>query len=219
MSSRTDLGGRRLNGSGVGFVEFFHGVVGGWGIGLNVAAGQGLDVFVGRVGGFLGAGAGEDDLLLQGEILVLPELLIELPEALGVDDPDQALGGGGKGWDVLFGVDIDPADEDAVDALEGTGAGTGAGADAFCGVGAPDVVAGDVVLSLGKDEGDVEGDAGGGQFLERGQSGGGGGDFDHAVVVAGGPFFAQFDITPGALGMDLGANCTSSSSGSSSKLT
>src|ERR1700721_584109 len=46
-------------------VQFLDGVVSAGRIGLNVAAGQGGDVFGGRVAGFLGAGAGEGVFLFQ----------------------------------------------------------------------------------------------------------------------------------------------------------
>ena len=56
---------------------------------------------------------------LSGRLLVRPELLVHLPDALGVDDADLALGRRRQARDVLLGVDVDPADEDAVDRLEG----------------------------------------------------------------------------------------------------
>src|ERR1700722_12302986 len=78
--------GHRVDLALVVVVEFFHRVVGRGGIGLDVAAGEGGDVFVAGVGGLFGAGAGENDFLFEGEILGAPEILIELPEALGVDN-------------------------------------------------------------------------------------------------------------------------------------
>ena len=70
-----------------------HGGVGRRRIGLDVGAGERLDVLPRRVGRLLRAGAGEDHLLLQRQLLVGPELLVQLPDALGVDDADQSLRG------------------------------------------------------------------------------------------------------------------------------
>ena len=50
--------------------------------------------------------------------LVGPELLVELPDALGVDDADLSLSGRRQRGNVLLRVHIEPADEDAVDRFE-----------------------------------------------------------------------------------------------------
>jgi hypothetical protein len=192
------LRGHFVDVAGVGFVEFFHGVVGGGRVGLDVAAGEGFDVFIRGVGRFLGAGAGEDDLLLERKIFVGPEFLVELPEAFDVDDADLALSRGGEGGDVFFGVNVDPGDENAVNAFE-----------ARCAVfaalrAAPDIVAGDFVLALREDERDVKRDARGGELFEGVQPGGGGGDLYHPIGMASGPFLAELDVTLDALGVSRG---------------
>ena len=95
-----------------------HGVVGGRRIGFDVGAGEGLDVLLRRVFRLLRAGAGEDHFLLDRQVLVGPKLLVELPDVLGVDDADLPLSGRRQLRDVLLGVYIQPADENAVDRFE-----------------------------------------------------------------------------------------------------
>ena len=68
--------------------------IGGRRIGLDVAACKGFDIFPRRVFRSLDSGASEDHLLLERQLLVHPELLVHLPDSLGVDDADLALGAG-----------------------------------------------------------------------------------------------------------------------------
>ena len=60
--------------------------------GLDVGASERLDVLPRLVARLLRAGAGEDDLLLQRQPFIGPELLVHLPDILGIDDADYALG-------------------------------------------------------------------------------------------------------------------------------
>ncbi len=67
---------------------------------------------------FLRAGAGENHLLLKRKFLVRPELLVHLPDALVIDDSYLALSFRRKLRDVMLGVNVQPAHEDAVHGLE-----------------------------------------------------------------------------------------------------
>ena len=82
-----------INASAVAFAQGFDFVVGRWRIGLNIAAGQGLDVFVRPVFWLLRPCGGEDNFLLKLQVLVLPVLLVGLPYTLNVGNTDKALGG------------------------------------------------------------------------------------------------------------------------------
>ncbi len=62
-------GGHDFNLAGVVLVKFFDGIIGGGRVCLDVGAGEGFDIFVGGVGGFFGAGAGEDEFLGEGRSL------------------------------------------------------------------------------------------------------------------------------------------------------
>ena len=94
--------GEEVDGAGVGCAGGFGGGDGLRGVGLDVAAGEGFEVFIGGIGGEFCAGGGEDDFLLEGEVFVFPEGLVGAPQAFGVDDADEALGGRGEGGDVFF---------------------------------------------------------------------------------------------------------------------
>src|SRR4051812_2567942 len=109
------LGGHAVHLARVFLVELVDGFVGGGGGGLDIGTGQGFDVLVGRVLFLLSARGGEDDLLLQGQVFVVPEFLIQVPEALGIDNANEALGGGGKTGDVLFCIDVDARHENRID--------------------------------------------------------------------------------------------------------
>ena len=85
---------------------------------LDVGAGESLDVLPRLVGRLLGAGTGKDDLLLERQALVGPELLVHSPYVLGIDNSHQALRRGGELWHMLLGVNIDSAHEDTVDRFE-----------------------------------------------------------------------------------------------------
>src|SRR6266852_1345285 len=93
-------------------------IVGGRRIREDIGAGESLDVLPGRVFRLLGAGAGENHLLLQRQFLIGPKRTVHLPNALGIDDADHSLGLGRKLGDMMFGVHIQAADEDAEDRLE-----------------------------------------------------------------------------------------------------
>ncbi len=185
--------GKAIDLAGEGATAGLNGGVGGGGVGLDVAACEGLDVFPGGIVGVFDAGAGEDHFLGQGGGVSGPEALVLGPDLFGVDYADLSLGRGGEGGDVFFRVLVDAGNEDAVDAFEAGEGGAALGA-------APDGVSGGLVLAGGEDEGDVEDDAGGAEIFEGGEAGGGGGDFDHAVFVAGGPLFAEGDVARDAVG-------------------
>ena len=70
---------------------FFNGVVGGGRVRLDVAAGERFDVLPGWILRLLGAGAGEDDLLLERRLLVRPKLLIRSPDLFHIHNAHQAL--------------------------------------------------------------------------------------------------------------------------------
>ncbi len=118
----------------------------------------------------------------------MPKGLIFFPELFGVDDAGETLCGGGEIRDFLFGIDIDAADEDGVDAFE-----TFDAAGTFLSA-APDVVAGDFILTFGKDERDVEDDASTSERFEGIKASGSCRDLDHAVLVAGRPFLAELNV-------------------------
>ena len=96
---------------------------------------------------------------LQRQFLVGPELLIQLPDALGVDDANLPLRRWRQFRHVLRRVHVQPADEDTVDRLETVSRCTPLGA-------APDGVAGGLVLSSREDQRHVERHAGGRQFFQ-----------------------------------------------------
>ena len=110
-------------------------------------------------------------------MVLRPVALIHLPDALGVDDSDLALGLRRQVRNVLLGVDVEPAYEDAVDRLEVLQRFTPPGPP-------PDGVAGHGVLVRRKNERDIDRDTRRGQFLQRGNTGGRRGNLDHAVLVA-----------------------------------
>ena len=55
------------------------------------AAGEVFDVIILRLPRELLAGRGEDDLLLEFDVLPAPEFRVHPPHLLGVDDPDLSL--------------------------------------------------------------------------------------------------------------------------------
>ena len=101
--------------------------------------------------------------------------------------PDLSLGLRRKLRHVLLGVNVDAADEDAVDRFEAVARRAALGP-------APDRVAGRLVLPLRENQRDVERDAGGGEVFECRQPSRRRGDLDHAVGVAGRPFLSQLDV-------------------------
>src|SRR5207302_6404402 len=91
-----------------------------------------------------------------------------------------------------FRIDVDPADEDAVDRLQAVRVAAPLRA-------APDRVTGCNVLPRREHQRDVERGAGGRLLLERGQAGWSRRRLDHAVGVPGTPFLAQLDVTASPL--------------------
>ena len=65
-------------------------------IGLDVGAGQGLDIEAGVDARLLHAGARKDDRLVERGGVMLPEVTVGGPDPLGVDDPELPLGSGGE---------------------------------------------------------------------------------------------------------------------------
>src|SRR4051812_16025921 len=88
---------------------------------------------------------------------------------------------------MLFRVHVDARDENAVDALESFERRTTLGS-------APHGVAGRFVLTHREDQSHVERYAGSAQLLDGIQTGRRCRYFDHAVVVALGPFLSQLDV-------------------------
>ena len=95
-----------------------HRVVGGGWVGLDVAAGEGLDVLPRRLAGLLRARAGEDDLLLQRRGPLGPKRLVLRPDPLGVEDAHLALGSGRKPRDRFLRIHVESRNKDAIDTLE-----------------------------------------------------------------------------------------------------
>ena len=93
---------------------------------------------------------------------------------------------------MFLGVHVDPRDENAVDALEVIQRLAALRP-------APDGVAGDPILPLGKDQRDVQVDAGRCQFFQGRQARLCGRHLDQPVDVPASPMLAQFDVFPDAL--------------------
>ncbi len=88
---------------------------------------------------------------------------------------------------MLLSVNVDAGDKDTINAFETVGAG-----QTLCA--APDGIASAAVLIRGEDQRDIQSDSRGGQFFQRPDARFGRGDFDHAIGVASGPAFPQFDV-------------------------
>ena len=71
--------------------RFFRRHICAWGVGLDVRARKGGDIFARIVLGILGSGTGENDFLLEFEVLFGPPFLVEGPDALGVYNTHHAL--------------------------------------------------------------------------------------------------------------------------------
>jgi hypothetical protein len=91
-------------------------------------------------------------------------------------------------------VNVHARHEDAVDALEVTEPVLAAPCPA------PDRVPGELVLPPGEHQRHVDRDACCGERLQRVQSGTGSRHLDHAVLVPGSPFHAEFEVSPHSLG-------------------
>ena len=89
---------------------------------------------------------------------------------------------------MLVGVNVHPRHEDAVDALEIVKPILAT----LCA--APDRVTRDAVLSFSEHQRHIDRDAGGGKCFQRVQAGSGGRHFNHAVLVPGRPFLAEFEV-------------------------
>ncbi len=91
-------------------------------------------------------------------------------------------------------VDVDPGNEDAVDALEVSQV-----LASLCS--APDCVTSSRVLIMCEDQRDIQCHARGRQFFERRYACFGGGNLDHAVGMSGAPLPAKFDVFFCAIGV------------------
>ena len=85
-----------------------NGLIGCGGIRLDIASREGGDVLPSRILELLRSRAGEDDLLVQRQVLVFPIRDIVGPQPLGIDNPNLALGCCRKLRHMLFGIDIQP---------------------------------------------------------------------------------------------------------------
>src|SRR5690606_23495780 len=107
-----------INLPGISVSEFFDSSIRLGGIGLNVRTGQSSDIFVLRILRHLGSGAGENDLLLEWKVFVLPELFVLAPDSFHIQNPHLPLSSRREVRNLLGGIYVNPTDKDAVNRLE-----------------------------------------------------------------------------------------------------
>src|SRR5580704_1169122 len=94
---------------------------------------------------------------------------------------------------MLLCVDIEPADEDAVYRFGSVAVRSPLNP-------APTRIAGDFILALAEDQGDVDGQARSHELFKGPQATLGCGHFNHPVLVTGSPLFAESDVLLCAVG-------------------
>ena len=116
------------------------------------------------------------------------------PDPFGIEDTVLTLSLGRKLLAVVRSVLIDSRNKNAVHAFECI--------QRFAALStSPNGIAGQIILTHRKNQGDVESHACCGQFLERIETCWRGRHFDHSIIVSSCPFFAEGDIVSHAFGM------------------